>query len=217
MSKLPTQPSLSALPMHDKNPFMEQTLDHVGNMIVYKTNKNGNPQSTEGAILKAVNSNNEVVGHTTFVTKKVVDSDKYTKFFLTNFKQFYDLKPASIKVFGYILELLKPNSDVFYIVMSDCVEKTGYTRQSIYKALAELCNHDIIARGRSDFEYFINPMVVFNGNRITFATTYIRKETNNRSLSEYQLKKEIQLNIEKKSIMEKIQQEEYDNFMKNQK
>ena len=41
-------------------------------------------------------------------------------------------------------------------------------RDSLLKA-------QIIARGSNEFKYFINPMVAFNGDRITFAKTYVKK------------------------------------------
>ena len=44
-----------------------------------------------------------------------------------------------------------------------------------FRALGELCSAEIIARGRADIEYYINPMCVFNGDRVTFATTYINE------------------------------------------
>ncbi|MFS2435331.1 hypothetical protein AAH124_20465, partial [Phocaeicola vulgatus] len=35
----------------------------------------------------------------------------------------------------------------------------------------------IIARGPADNLWFINPLIVFNGDRVTFAKTYVRKKT----------------------------------------
>ena len=59
--------------------------------------------------------------------------------------------------------------------VEDCIEATGYSQASIFRALGELCSAEIIARGRSDKQFFINPMICFNGDRVTFATTYINK------------------------------------------
>ena len=39
-----------------------------------------------------------------------------------------------------------------------------------------MLENEIIARGRADNLYFINPMIAFNGNRVTFAKTYIKKQ-----------------------------------------
>lgn len=162
---------LSEMPMHKTNPFAEETIAKMGNVLVSKKVLGANKD--EGAILKAVDNNGEVLGGTAFIREKVIDQELFAKFFFAGFGAFYDLKPVSIKVFGFIMQQLKPNLDIFYFYLDDCIDATGYTKMSIYRALTELCNHNIIARGRTEYEYYINPMVVFNGDRITFATTYI--------------------------------------------
>ena len=162
---------LSELPLNKSNPFAEETISQMGNMLVSKKVLGANKD--EGAILKAVDRNGEILGGTAFIREKVIDQEQFAKFFFAGFQAFYDLKPSSIKVFGFILQQLKPNVDTFYFYFEDCIDATGYTKMSIYRALTELCNHNIIARGRDEHEYYINPMVVFNGDRITFATTYI--------------------------------------------
>ncbi|KAB4316819.1 hypothetical protein GAO43_29965, partial [Bacteroides thetaiotaomicron] len=129
----------------------------------------------ESAILKAVDGNGEILGNSVFIRNKAVDTESFAKFFLAGFKAFFDLKPASIKVFKYILGQLKPNQDSFMFFMDECKEETGYSEVSIFRALGELCSAEIIARGRADIEYYINPMCVFNGDRVTFATTYINE------------------------------------------
>jgi hypothetical protein len=42
--------------------------------------------------------------------------------------------------------------------------------------LAELLAAEIIARSTASSLYFINPIVMFNGNRLTFAKTYVKKK-----------------------------------------
>ena len=57
------------------------------------------------------------------------------------------------------------------------MEYTQYKSDtSIRIGLTNLLKNEIIARGRNDSLYFINPMVAFNGNRITFAKTYVKKQ-----------------------------------------
>lgn len=164
---------LSDFELNKKNPFAKQALVNIGNALVSKSIKGSNKD--ESAILKAIDDNGEVLGNTVFIRNKTVDTEQFAKFFLNGFKAFFDLKPVSIKVFGYILGQLRPNQDNFMFFMDDCKRKTGYSEVSIYRALGELCGAQIIARGRMEIEYFINPMCVFNGDRITFATTYINK------------------------------------------
>ncbi|KAB4366781.1 RepA protein, partial [Bacteroides thetaiotaomicron] len=34
-----------------------------------------------------------------------------------------------------------------------------------------------IARGPNEYNWFINPLIVFNGDRVSFTKTYVRKKT----------------------------------------
>lgn len=171
--KVTRKRKLSDFELNKENPFAKQALVNIGNALVSKSVKGTNKD--ESAILKGVDNNGEILGNSVFIRNKTVDTENFTKFFLAGFKAFFDLKPASIKVFGFILEQLKPNQDSFMFFMDDCKEQTGYSEVSIFRALGELCSAEIIARGRFDVEYYVNPMCVFNGDRVTFATTYINK------------------------------------------
>ena len=166
---------LSDFRLNKENPFLKQAVERVQEKVVkkYKTATN----TGESAILKAVDKDNNPVGHTSFIRQIEVDEEQFTKFYLSNFSSFFDLKPQAIKVFGYILKQLVPNKDEFMFLLEDCQEYTGYKSEtSVRIGLTALLKADIIARGRADFLYFINPMIVFNGSRIAFAKTYIKKQ-----------------------------------------
>jgi len=168
--------TISKFSKNKENPFIKQAVEQVNSSIVkkYKTaSKTG-----EKAILKAYDENTgEVLGHTQFIRQIEVDEEQFAKFYLSNFSSFFDLKPSAIKVFGYILTQLIPNRDLFNFYIEDCQEYSGYkSAKTVYNGLASLLSNEIIARGRNEYEYFINPMVAFNGNRITFAKTYVKKQ-----------------------------------------
>ena len=63
------------------------------------------------------------------------------------------------------------------VLNEDFEEYTGYqSDNSIRIGLTNLLANEIIAKGRIDNLYYINPMFVFNGNRLTFANTYVKKQ-----------------------------------------
>ena len=73
---------------------------------------------------------------------------------------------------------MKPKNDLIIFNRKKCLEYTKYkTNKAVYKGLAELVKAEIIARGPADNLWFINPLIVFNGDRVTFAKTYVRKKT----------------------------------------
>lgn len=167
--------TLSEFERNTENPFVKQAVEQVNQNVVrkYKTAT----KTDQKAILQAYDpSTGELLGHTQFIRQIEVDEQQFAKFYLSNFSAFFDLKPQAIKVFGYILTQLIPNKDEFYFDREDCMKYTSYkSDKSVFIGLASLLNNYIIARGKTDYRYYINPMVAFNGNRITFARTYVKK------------------------------------------
>lgn len=160
---------------NEENPFLKQALEEVNKSVVKKYKSAAG--TDRKAVLQAVDPNTgELLGHTSFIRQIEVDEEQFTKFYLSNFKVFYGLSEKAMRIFGYIQTRLIPNKDEFTLFMDDCLKQTGYkTKRSAYAALAELIKAEIIARGKVDTLFFINPMVVFNGNRITFVRTYIKR------------------------------------------
>jgi hypothetical protein len=167
--------SLTTFEKNKENPFLKQAIEKINNGIVKKyKNTSG---TSKGAILQAINSDGELVGHTTFMRQIEVDEEQFTKIYLSQFSAFFQLNSQAIKVFGYIMTKLVPKQDMFMFFSDECLEYTQYKSvKSIYIGLASLLKNNIIARGRNESLYFINPMVAFNGDRVTFAKTYVKKQ-----------------------------------------
>lgn len=167
---------LSDFGKYDENPFMNQAIEAIDKNIVKKYKSS--TQTDQKATLVAYDPNtSEVLGHTRFVRQIEVDEEQFAKLYLANFAAFFDLSQASIRVFGYILTCMKPKNDMIFFDLKKCLEYTGYkTDKAIYKGLAELVHSEIIARGPAANLWFINPMVVFNGDRVSFAKTYVKKK-----------------------------------------
>ena len=166
---------LSKFEKNKENPFLRDAIEQIQNNIVKKYKSSTG--SSKDAILQAVDSFGNPSGHTSFIRQIEVDEEQFTKFYLSQFSAFFDLKNTAIKVFGYIMTQLQPKKDMFPFFMQDCLEYTGYkNHKSVNEGLAELLNAKIIARGVNEYFYFINPMIAFNGDRVTFAKTYVKKQ-----------------------------------------
>lgn len=175
-SKKRNSTGLSTFSLNKENPFLNQAIEEIQNNIVkkYKTAA----KTDQKAILQAYDPNSgEVLGHTQFVRQIELDEQQFTKVYLSKFSVFFDLKPQAIRVFGYIMKQLVPNKDEFLFLTEDCQDYTGYqSATSVRIGLTSLLENGVIARGRADNLYFINPMIAFNGNRITFAETIVKKK-----------------------------------------
>jgi hypothetical protein len=166
---------ISDFNMNKENPFLKDAVEQIQSGIVKKyKNTSG---TSRNAILQAVNSDGELVGHTSFIQQIEVDEEQFTKIYLSQFSAFWNLKTQAIRVFGYIMTKLVPKQDEFIFFTDECMEYTKYNSEtSIRIGLTSLLKANIIARGRADVLYFINPMVAFNGDRVTFAKTYVKKQ-----------------------------------------
>lgn len=166
---------LSAFPTNKTNPFLKQAIEVVNKNVVKKYKNATN--TGERAVLQAVDpETGEMRGITSFVRQIEVDEDKFIKLYLTNFAQFFELSQSAIRVFGYLMKNLYISKDMIVFDLEACKEYTHYkSKTTIYKGLAELVGAEIIARGWSDTIYFVNPMCVFNGSRINFVHSYVKK------------------------------------------
>lgn len=155
------------------NPFVEAAIKDM--KIVRKTQVMRATDKSEISLI--VSDQGEVEGHTQFLRFVEVDESQFAKVYLSQFSAFWDLSKPAIRVFGYILTVLLPKKDSFIFKLDDCLEYTKYKHvKDINTGLSSLIECGIIARSNYDFEYFINPMVMFNGDRVTFARTYIKKK-----------------------------------------
>lgn len=175
---------VSDFPQNHENPFLPTAIPQMKSHFTRAyVNAAGADQK---AILNAVDPNTgEVVGNTTFVKKKIVDDEQFAKIFLAQFEAFFDLSQAAIRVFGYITTCMMAAKDMVVFDKNDCKKYTHYTASStIYKGIAELLNCGIIARGWSDNVFYINPLIVWNGSRVTFVTQYEKKSSKARLIED---------------------------------
>lgn len=166
--------SIKTFPTNKENPFLKQAIEEIDHHVVKKWQNS--TSTSKKAILTAVDNDGEPVGYTSFVRQIKVDDDKFTKLYLAQFEAFFELSQAGIRVFGYIMTCMKPRKDMIAFSIKDCMEYTKYkSRATVYKGLTELLRGGIIARGKEDWQYFINPLIMWNGDRVTFVNDYVKK------------------------------------------
>lgn len=161
--------SIKSYEKHEANPFVEETIK--GLKVKRKNVIVGNPQH-----LIVGKNTGEIEGQVAFMKYVEVESDKFVKIFIAELQSLFNLSNSSIKVFGYILSITKPNDDRVIFSMKKCREYTGYKSDvPIFNGLASLLENGFIARTDSPSIYFINPLVFFNGDRILFVKQYVKR------------------------------------------
>ena len=159
----------------DENPFLEKAIKDISIVKKTQTMRTGNRDE----IQMIVAADGTVEGYSAFMRFIEVDEERFTKLYLSQFESFWDLSKPSIRVFGYIMSVLKKDQDSIMIRMDKCLEFTKYKQRAmIISGLSGLVESGIIAKSKYENEYFINPLIVFNGSRVTFAKTYVKKRSN---------------------------------------
>lgn len=160
---------------YEINPFIDKAIKNIQeNKVLKKQYFNGN-RGVQQIISSA--ETGEVIGQSVFAKVVEVDEEKFAKLYLNELSILWDMKTPALKLFSYILTVLQPNQDQFYFSVNKAMDYTGYkTVTAINNAIAQLLSAGLIAKTIEDNWYFINPLVVFNGNRVTFAKTYVKKK-----------------------------------------
>ncbi len=166
---------LTDYPQNEHNPFAEKAVQEIQTIKKRQTIKP--PKNEEGENKYwVIDDSGQKVAESVFVRETEVDDEQFAKIFLGGLLNFWKISPRGIRVFTYVLKQLRPSKDSFYFSTEECMKFTGYkTRGLVTSGLAELIGAGLIARSTDSIIYFLNPSILFNGNRLTFAKTYVRK------------------------------------------
>lgn len=189
----------------------------VQEKVKYKENPflNGLNITTKGKQVKVTplgsNKDNIVVNQSTgevqgthVVSYKQVDDKEFVKLFTGNIALIFDLSSSGRKAFDMLLHVVQKEAirkDLVYIddeVRADFTEehKVKLATSTMYRGLENLVEKKILARSTRTNHYFINPSMIFNGDRLAFTKVIERKKESN---------KEKQVDIEEVTNPERAQ------------
>lgn len=157
-----------------ENPFLEKAIQQIteNTKTKYRWLKGKNAAQREYVETKT----GEIIAHSTFLQHIEVDETQFAKLYLSQLGVFFDLPKTALRVFTYFLNGLPTKADRMYINIKEALKFTGYKNEnSIQAGLAILCDKGFLARSEMHYMYFINPLIFFNGDRMTFATSYVKK------------------------------------------
>jgi hypothetical protein len=183
-SEKKTKLKFSELPKHEVNPFAEKALEVITSSTKKKYTSLSGGDGKGLLIVEPLSG--DLMGSTIFTTTELVDNEKFVKIFLNQIGLLWDLGKPAIKVFSYISTIIKPNKDTFIFRRDLCTQFLSYnSHKPVFEGLAELIHVGIIAKTKYDDEYYINPTMIFNGDRIVIAKEY--KKTSKKTVNENQL------------------------------
>lgn len=162
----------------EKNPFVFENTENarLTMQLPTKTKKKIIGNSDLGVVNVQTG---EVEGGNFLYTEKSVDEEQFAKVYLKQMHHLYGLKRTGLQTLHYLLSKLEPNKDLVYIFYPEMQNFCGWiNKRSCYAGLKELMAHKFIAPSLMAGWWFINPHIIFNGNRLTLITNYTKKETN---------------------------------------
>lgn len=111
-----------------------------------------------------------------------VDRETFIKVFKDSLKYIAQLSRTAQAVLWYIMDNLPKDKSYVVIdnrtVMEFCRFKT---RKSVREGVLELLDKDFLTRTTVPKKFWVNPLIIFNGNRITYANEYILDEADDDS------------------------------------
>ena len=165
--------SLNQFEKYDENPYVEKVINEIQEHTVWKKKFIKGNRSTMNHI---INDQGELVGQSALLHMMKMEDTKFIKVY--KFSSFYELTKPSLKMLDYIIaQCIVPNKDLFYINFTEARKFTRYTADNMIRTgLAGLIKENIIARTGNPVKFYLNPMVLFNGNRIKFSESYLKRK-----------------------------------------
>ncbi|MGI8464457.1 hypothetical protein [Pectobacterium punjabense] len=113
-----------------------------------------------------------------------VDKEEFIKLYTSQIKAYFDLTKTAYKVFFIFLRIYQDaiGKDHFYLSckkamsLAEKIDHFALSESIFYRGVKELIEKRIIAKTNEKNWYFINPAIVFNGDRARFVSEIIKKK-----------------------------------------
>lgn len=171
-------------PQHEENPFLLETYGYLKEIPRYKrvtSQPSGeyiDRESGEMIEVFDVKTNHALVDGQPFLKAYYYNATSFLE-------ELVDMPKYAQKVLLFILKCVERDKDVLYFSPKECQKYTKHpSMQSVYNGLSYLLEHQFIARSELEYKYFLNPVRVFNGNRVKIVARHISKLPKNLTASE---------------------------------
>ncbi len=111
---------------------------------------------------------------------RIVDDTLFVKVFGDGIAGMYDLGRPGAKVFRFLFDEVQknPNQDRMYLYFMDALEDPWrIPKTTFFKGMAELLDKGFLAKSANPNMFFLNPSMMWNGDRFRFVQEYRRAST----------------------------------------
>lgn len=172
------------LPKYRYNPWMKELV----NTTRIKKNIVAQDDPNKMMIIRDNRTEKEEIKTTGFYYRKEVDANAFVKVYASGVTEILGLTKAGSRVFVYLFDMIsdvhnKDNSQVT-LKYEHMAENDRYwnkqgkpmSRTTFFNGIRDLATHNIIAQSDIIGVYFINPMYIFNGDRLLIINEYKKKK-----------------------------------------
>jgi hypothetical protein len=131
---------------------------------------------------QVINRDGEWVANATIGQIREVDENEFIKFYTSNLSYFFELSSASLRILPLILKVVQKSAIgkdeilfSFEVARETYLEMTEkkLSKTIYYKAIDDLIRNGFIAISpKSPGAYYLNPNLIFNGDRVSFIKEY---------------------------------------------
>jgi hypothetical protein len=160
---------IRSAPTHTENPFLD------GSTVDIRGRKKRYTVAARGDVL--IDPNGQVKGGIEHSIVRVVDDAQFVKVFSDGIAGMYDLRSGGSKVFRYLFDQVQKHANVdrLYLYFMDAAEEPWVISKPVFfRGMAELLDKGFIARSANPNMYYLNPAMIWNGDRFRFVQEYQR-------------------------------------------
>ena len=156
-------------PAHKENPFL-------GGSLVEVKGRKKNYTVASGA-MTLTDRTGAVQGTVQHTVTKIIDDSLFVKVFSDGVAGMYDLGRPGAKVFRFLFDEVQknPNQDRMHLYFMDALEDPWrIPKSTFFKGMAELLDKGFLAKSANPNMFFLNPSMMWNGDRFRFVQEYQR-------------------------------------------
>lgn len=201
------KPTLKSFPKYEQNPFTTEMMKRG-----FSTSIKRSKEMENSAIVNTVTG--EVGGSLAIGVVTEVDRESFVKLYTNDLASLLGLSITANRLFLIIMKVMQDHKDRDQIDLSvplvnhyidEHIERLALegkkpdksfkkiTRSSFYNAVAELISNDIIAPCLiSKEKYWINPMRIYNGDRLTLGKLYMITESKRKDMQRLEQQEQLE-------------------------
>ena len=158
--------AIQDFPMADISPYEGCLIKRLNGCIKQRVLGFGN------ARVELEKNQNNVTARVALTQK--VDREQFTKVFREGIPYLAKLSKTAKALLYYIMDNLPKDKGYVIIDNATVMEFCDFkTRKSVRDGVIELLEKNILTKSTVHKKFWVNPLVMFNGNRITYAKEYI--------------------------------------------